>query len=82
VLVPDIDTGGEVVRSLIAYSEVNVGVSTSFPWYLVVSTPASDAFLFTGVFYTDQLMSLIYFIIVILAFSIIGTASGRYKKTN
>lgn len=76
---PNLNHGGVVVRNLLAYSGVNTGGSGMPAWYLIIATPAEDAFLYTGVFYTDQIVSLIYFVIVILAISCYAITYTRLR---
>lgn len=80
VNLPDINGGEKTVRSLVAYSGVKAGVNSGSTWYLVISTPANDAFLFTGLFYADQLTSLIYCILVVIGFSIVGLTSAKFMR--
>lgn len=78
--IPDMDQKGRLVRHLITYSGIDIGSSSDSKWYLVISTPASDAFIFAGIFYKDQLVSFIYFITVMLAMSMIGVTSIKLLK--
>ncbi len=76
---PDPYQEGKKIRSLITYNEVDMGMNPNMNWYLLISVPASDAFLFTGPFYTDQTLSLIFVIAIILAFSMLGISSKRLR---
>lgn len=73
---PDESKNDSLSRFLIAYSPVGIGTVN---WVVVISNPADDAFLFTGPFYKDQIISLTFLIIVTLIFSIIGITSYRIE---
>lgn len=74
---PDILNGGKMTRNLLAYSSFKVDEGRS--WTLIISTPANDAFLFTGPFYRDQIYSFVFIIIVAISFTIFGVTSKRLK---
>ena len=67
-------TTSPVQQYLVVYSPVSFGSSS---WVFSVATPTNDTLLSVIPFYRDQLMSLIYLIVVILTFSIIGVTSYR-----
>ena len=78
ITIPNLMYGNTLTRFLMTYSVANLGPGND--WSLIVMTPASDAFLFTGPFYTDQIFTLIYLIIVVIGFSLVGITTGRIKE--
>jgi C4-dicarboxylate-specific signal transduction histidine kinase len=59
---------------LIVYSPIFLGSSH---WVFSIATPKDAAFSYAKPFYRDQLMSLIYLIVVVLFFAIAGITSYR-----
>lgn len=78
VTMPNLLKDGAMTRFLLAYSVINLRPGVSWP--LIILTPASDAFLFAGPFYQDQIVSLFYTIVVVIVFSIVGLTSYRIRE--
>jgi hypothetical protein len=71
---PDETKNRAPVEYLIVYSPIFFGSSH---WVFSIATPKDVALLYAKPFYMDQLMSLIYLIIVVLIFAIAGITSYR-----
>lgn len=74
---PDTNGDGSLKRFLIAYSTFDVDTDRS--WTLILVTPAAEAFLFSGPFYRDQIVSLIYLILVAVSFAVLSITSARVR---
>ena len=74
---PNIYQDKKMTRYLVAYSKLNLDQNK---WSFAVVSPADEAFLFTGPFYKDQIVSLVYLIVVVVGFSIIGITSARLRN--
>jgi hypothetical protein len=77
VIRPDMNNGGKLTRYLIAYSTATVDFDRN--WTLIIATPASDAYLFTGPFYRDQIVNLIYVIVGSIVFAILGITLAKVR---
>ena len=75
---PDISSNGKIKRFLLAYSVIRVDKEKS--WTVVIVTPATDAYLFAGPFYKDQIVFFTYLVAVITLLSIAGVTSYRIQE--